>query len=88
MQISEESYNFFLFYPDHVIKAVFNRLNLRLSQTAGLLDAFLYKLCSSISNKISYFSEESLKLILFIYFSISINKTLQHFSFVTGTNAC
>ena len=38
--------NLFLFYPFRIIKAVFNRLNLRLSQRITHLDTFLKKLCS------------------------------------------
>ena len=34
-------------YPIRIIKAIFNRLNSRLSQKAGLLDTFLNKVCSS-----------------------------------------
>ena len=37
----------FLFYHFCIIKAIFNRLNLRLSQKITHLDTFLDKLCSS-----------------------------------------
>ena len=37
--------NFFLFLPIRIIKAIFNRLNLRLSQKVTQLDTFLSKLC-------------------------------------------
>ena len=39
-------YNLFIFYPYCITKAIFNWLNLRLSQKSDSLDTFLNKLCS------------------------------------------
>ena len=40
--------NLLLFHPYHIVKAIFNRLNLRLSQKSDPLDTFLNKFYSSI----------------------------------------
>ena len=43
--------NFFLLYLYCINEAIFNRLNLCLSQKAGPLNIFLDKLCSSSVNE-------------------------------------
>ena len=56
--VNEYQCNLFRLYPFRIIKAICNRLNLRLSQKTIQLDTFLIKLCSNLCRNVSSFLDK------------------------------
>ena len=77
----------FIFYPFRIIKAIFNRLNLRLSQKITHLDTFLDNFCSKKLKEIPLIREASKsvkpKIVYPVYVVVIfevINSLSPHFS--------